>query len=168
MQSLRTALALALLAGAGWAADAARAQGALPLDVEQVGVSYHSFARAGEVQVEVLVLGDVRVPGVYAVGIGIRPDELLALAGGPVATSQSERVETTVTVQVFREGPAGRTLAEEQLLEQFLTAPPPPLEAGDALVVDVEEEERQRTLDIALRVLTAASTVFLVIERLLR
>ena len=166
--SPRTVLLIALLVAAGPLAPAAGAQGVLPPAVDQSGVSYHRFLRSGEVEVEVLVLGDVRNPGVYVVGLEMGPDELLALVGGPTGGSRSENVETDVTVQIFREETTGRTLVYEEPMAQFLAQPPPPLREGDAFVVDVVERREPRTLDTVLRVVTAASTVFLLIERLSR
>lgn len=154
-----------LTGGVAWAQS-------LPLgnEVDPSGVAYFSFLRSGEVQVEVLVLGDVGRPGVYAVGLDTSPDRLLALAGGAAATARSEEVESRTTVRIYRREGESRRLRAEMPLDSFLAEPPPPLGDGDALIVDVEERVRQKsqTLDTVLRVLTAAASLILVVDRYAR
>ncbi|MCH8960503.1 MAG: SLBB domain-containing protein, partial [Bacteroidetes bacterium] len=48
------------------------------------GSSYHVFAKPGEATVQIQVLGNVKFPGIYEVGVGTDLGQLLALTGGPV------------------------------------------------------------------------------------
>lgn len=148
---------------------AAQAQGdVLGLGIEREQVAYHTFVRPGEVSMEVLVLGDVRSPGLYTVGIEMLPDQLLALAGGVVRGSLGGGVVTTVTARLYRATATGRTLSFEVPFDQLMVEARAPLEDGDALVIEVVREQRRNSFDVVLRVLTTAASLFIVAERVFR
>jgi hypothetical protein len=160
-------LTLLLAAVAVLAAPPGAAQSTVSASgVEETNTAYYAFLRTGEVPVEVFVLGEVRAPGVYAVGLGTDLDHLLALAGGVAYGSSEEDLERDVTVRLYHQAGGSRTLAYEQSLDRVLAgAPPlPALEDGDVVVVDAEAQQEWLTFDNALRVFTALASLFLIIE----
>jgi hypothetical protein len=158
---------LALLLVAAVAVPAAAQPGASASEVGETNTAYYSFLRTGEVPIEVFVLGEVRAPGVYAVGLGTELDHLLALAGGMAYSSTEEGIERNVVVRLYHAPGGNRVLAYEQPLDRVLAGSPPlpTLEDGDVVVVDVDVQRSWLTFDNALRVVTALASIFLVIDR---
>ncbi len=134
------------------------------------GTAYHVFARPGEATVQVLVLGGVSSPGLYEVGAGTDLGQLLALTGGPAATSQRQsNQEIRVTVRLFREEAGARTVRYEAPLEQMLASPAtyPTLQDGDVFSVETVVIEHQGfAFRDVLTLLSTAATIALVIERI--
>lgn len=162
----------ALLLLCAWPTGTGAWAQSLPLgdEVDPSGVAYFSFVRSGEVRVEILVLGDVGRPGVYAVGLDMGPDRLLALAGGASSTAWSDGGESVTTVRIYRREGKSRRLHSEVALSAFLAEPPSPLGEGDALIVDVEERVQRGGLSLqsVLRVITAVASLVLLVDRYAR
>lgn len=139
-------------------------------EVGSTNAAYYSFLRTGEVPIEVFVLGEVRDPGVYAVGLGTDLDHLLALAGGVSYGSQEERLVRDVTVRLYDSTGGNRVLTYEQPLDRVLAGSPPlpTLDDGDVVVVDVQAKRGWFTFDNTLRVFTAVASLVLVVERIAR
>src|SRR5690606_3492154 len=92
---------LAFLLVAAVAVPAVAQPDASASEVGETNTAYYSFLRTGEVPIEVFVLGEVRAPGVYAVGLGTDLDHLLALAGGMAYSSTEEGIERNVIVRLY-------------------------------------------------------------------
>lgn len=162
-------LVLALCTFQGMAAGSAQAQEAVGLDeVEVGGTAYYTFVRSGEVRIEVLALGSVRSPGIYAVGLGMTLDQLLALTGGASVSRRSSTERIRVMVRLYRQGTGQRRLVYEEPMERVLagTGQYPVLQEGDALMVETIVRQQWFTLERTLRLVSAAGTLFLVILRI--
>lgn len=130
--------------------------------------AYYTYVRPGELTVTVLVMGHVRAPGTYTVGLGTTADRLLALAGGATPSSTDARDVTTTTVRVLRPDADGtRQALSTQPLDAVYARPGPALDDGDLLVVDRTTRRNAPRLDTALRVATTAGTLFLVVYNIL-
>ncbi len=162
-------LVVALCVFQGAAARSAQAQETVGLGgVEVGGTAYHTFVRSGEVRIEVLALGSVRSPGIYAVGLGMTLDQLLALTGGASVSTRSSEERIRVMVRLYRQEAGQRRLIYEKPLERMLTGTEqyPVLQDGDALMVETIVRQQWFTLERALRFLSTAGTLFLVILRI--
>ena len=145
------------------------AQGASDWDeVEVAGTAYFRFVRTGEVTIEVMALGSIRSPGVYAVGLGMTLDQLLGLAGGAADIRRSSAERVRVMVRLYRQNGAGRTLVYEESMEDVLagTGQYPVLQSRDTLVVEQVVRQRWFTLDRTLQLLSTAATFTLLMLRI--
>lgn len=162
-------LLIALCAMQGAAVTPAQAQGRSDLDdVDVDGTAYYRFVRSGEVQIEVMALGSVRSPGLYAVGLGMTLDQLLGLAGGAVNARRSSAERVRTVVRLYRQEEAGRALIYEEPMEHVLagTGQYPALQSGDTLVLEQIVRQRWFTLDRTVRLLSTAATFTLLILRI--
>lgn len=160
---------LALCMFQGVAAKSAQAQGSAGFDeVEAGGTAYYTLVRSGEVSIEVLALGAVRSPGIYAVGLGMTLDQLLALTGGASASTRSSTEGIRVMVRLYRQDTDQRRLVYEEPMEHVLagTEQHPVLQDGDVLVVETIVHQRWFTMDKVLRFISATGTIFLVVLRI--
>ena len=130
------------------------------------GMSYHVFAKPGEVTVRILVLGEAG--GIYDVGESTQVDEFLALIGGaPGFGVRSSQNRTKVTIQLYRDEGIRRRLVYEAPMEEMFQEPGqyPDLQDGDIFVVEVIEKSRISWRDV-LSVVTSISSLVLLIVRL--
>ncbi len=164
-------LILALCAFQGVAAERAQAQEFGGLDeVEVGGTAYYTFVRSGEVRIEVLALGSVRSPGIYAIGLGMTLDQFLALTGGGSVTQRSSAETIRVVVRLYRQEAGQRRLVYEEPLERVLSSEIeqyPVLREGDALMVETIVKQRFFTLERGLRLFSAAGTLLLLALRIM-
>lgn len=141
-------------------------------NVKATGTSYYIFAPAGEATVQVLMLGSVGSPGVYEVGEQTNLGQLLALAGGTGLGPLTSGQERRVTVRLLREEEGRRSLIYEAPWENMLAEPVqyPVLRDGDVLMVETVLVNQSNKFSVrdGLQVLTALSTIALLIERLAR
>lgn len=101
--------------------------------------TYIYFVMPGEATMQVYVWGTVRQPGLYEVRNGATLDELLSLAGGPLATPTQDRDRREVVVRVYRPSGEGRSLVYEAMLEDSVREPQnhPRLQSEDVVEVDM-------------------------------
>lgn len=137
-------------------------------EVEVQGTAYYTFVRSGEVRIEVLALGTVKSPGLYAVGLGTTLDEFLALTGGTSLGTRSGDAEVSLIVRLYRDVRGKRMLIYEEPLERVLvgTEEYPVLQDGDALMVETIVRQQWFTLDRMLSLFSTAATLVLLILRL--
>jgi len=167
-----TWLAFALLAASAHdvAAQNALTQEIVSLEqVEAGGTAYYTLVRSGEVRIEVLALGSLRSPGIYAIGFGMTLDELLALTGGTNVNTRSSTERIRVMLRLFRQEEGQRKLVYEVPLEQILAGKgeSPILHDGDILVVETIVRPKIITMERTLRFISAAGTLFLVVLRIM-
>ena len=135
------------------------------------GSSYHVFAKPGEATVQVQVLGNVRFPGIYEVGVGTDLGQLLALTGGPVQVFTEGRVvrRTEITLRLFHGEEGRRDLVYEASLETMLANPGsyPVLQDGDVFSIETLTIERTRFgWRDGLSIVVTLATVGLLIDRI--
>jgi hypothetical protein len=107
--------------------------------------------------------------GLYELGEGTDLEQLVALAGFNPGPSQA-RNRRSITIQLYRQNDQEqRQLVHESSLQALVTAenPAPVLQLGDVVRVEVVNRERFSWRD-GLRIVTAAASLALVIERLAR
>lgn len=163
-------LALALCATQNVAAQTALTREIVNLDgVESGGTAYYTLVRSGEVRIEVMALGSIRTPGIYAIGLGMTLDELLALSGGTTVNTRSSTEKIRVMVRLFRQEGPERKLVFEESMDRVLagTGQYPTLHDGDVLVVETIVRSKVFTMERALRFISAAGTLFLVAIRIM-
>lgn len=140
-------------------------------EVEATGISYHRFVRSGEATLQVLVLGTVRSPGIYEVGVGTDLGQLLVMAGGPDLGARPREEKRQTTLRVFRQVTGQRTLLYEAPFEQMVieTGLYPALQDGDMLTVEtiVEVKPRFGWRD-GLNIVTGVAALGIAVERLIR
>lgn len=166
--SYRYAVWVLSLAWIGVATGPVAAQ-SLTGGLQTQGTAYHVFARPGQNTVQVMVLGSGIQTGLYELGEGTDLAQLVALGGYSPGVRQA-RTERSITIQLYRDNAQGqRELAYASSLSDLVAAsePAPALEMGDVVRVEVVDRERFSWRD-GLRVLTAAASLTLVIERLTR
>lgn len=130
--------------------------------------SYLYFAEPGEGTVEVKVMGTVRSPGLYRLGVGTNLGQLLALSGGPVLGVRQEERDRETTVRLFRQREGGtQELIFERGFEEGIaseSATYPELKDGDIMTIEVVEDRQFQWRD-ALSIISAAGTVAFAISR---
>lgn len=144
----------------------AHAQEIRPLD-ERVATApgYFVYVLPGERSVQVSVMGTVRAPGFYTVSDGVNLGELLALAGGPALAAQSNEIERTVTIRLYR-GRSVRDLIYEASLDDFArdASAYPRLIDGDLVEVTTLERRLRTWRDTLTVVGGVAGVVIAVVQ----
>lgn len=146
-------------------------QTGLPVDVLNQGGSYVVFTEPGAPNVDVLVVQAAGLSGIFRVAEGTTLTELLVLAGGSAARSETtSQFVQTAFVRVLRgDGAGGRTVIYEATPEQMIREPGrhPRLQTGDVIETDAVIEEVRRpvtvlqVIDVASRIASLAGIVFL-------
>ena len=137
---------------------------------------YIRIAQPGQVADTLSVIGDLNAPGRYIVPRGMKIDELLAHARGPVGSRQSAqsidwnimRVETTVS----RYNPETRTASSQTFVFRYDDTFPEAmweyeLRSGD--VIKVEVKRKAAFLDwlrVFSTVVSATATTIIVVDRI--
>lgn len=133
------------------------------------GTSYYVFARPGQNTVQVMVVGSGIQVGLYEVGEGTNLEQLVVLGGYSPGVRRASN-DRTVTIQLYRDNPSGqREMIVDASLDALIAAeaPAPTVQMGDVVRVEVVDRERFSWRD-GLRIVTAAASLTLVIERLVR
>lgn len=167
LASRTTALALCLAFAMGPPGNVAAQN--LTGGMQTEGTAYHVFARPGQNTVQVMVVGSGIQTGLYELGEGTDLEQLVALGGYSPGVRQA-RNERTVTIRLYRDNTEGeRQLIYESSLDELVAAQQaaPVLQMGDVARIEVIDRERFSWRD-GLRVVTAAASLALVIERLSR
>lgn len=122
--------------------------------------AYYYFVEPGEATMEVRVLGAVRSPGLYLLGIENDTGRLLALSGGPLLDVRERSRSREITIQLLRPSGSSLQVVHEARLAGGLAGDAPnwPLQDGDVVSVEVVERQRFTLRDI----LTVANTVALI------
>lgn len=142
-------------------------------EIQNIGTSYHVFARPGQATIQVIVLGDLNAPGIYEIGVGTDLGTLLALAGGVPfsrSTEYSEQVvHRDVTVTLMRENGGFRQVIYEAPLENMLREREyPALQDNDVFVVTaIERVQHRTTWRTVLQIVTGLVSVGWFIERVI-
>jgi hypothetical protein len=128
--------------------------------------SYYFHVLPGEATVQVQVLGTVRSPGLYVIGVGTDLGQLLALSGGPVISPREGSVSREIFVRLFRPRGGSRNLLYEGEFDRVVNTmdPLPVLEDGDVMTIEVIEKKGFVWRDI-LAVIGAVAAVALAVER---
>ena len=128
------------------------------------GTSYYVFARPGQNTVQVMVVGSGIQAGLYEVGEETNLEQLVVLGGYSPGVRQASN-DRTVTIQLYRDNPNGqREVIFDASLDALIA---PTVQMGDVVRVEVVDRERFSWRD-GLRIVTAAASLTLVIERLAR
>ena len=147
--------------------------GALAQEVGRVGsvtasgVPYFIYAEAGEPTIQVNVVGG-GAGGIYEVGADLRFDEFLTLATLSPGVQGGTRQQ--ITVRLYRTIGTQRQLVIEQDVQELLAANPdtyPELQEGDFVNIEIRTRQRFGWRD-ALRIVTSASSIILLVDRLAR
>jgi hypothetical protein len=137
--------------------------------IQAQGTSYHVFARPGQNTILVTMVGSGIQTGLYELGEGTDLEQLVALAGFDPGARQA-RNRRSIIIQLYREdAQEQRQLVHESSLQALVAAenPAPVLQLGDVVRVEVINRERFSWRD-GLRIVTAAASLALIIERLSR
>ncbi|MFW5973316.1 MAG: hypothetical protein ACOCTG_04925 [Bacteroidota bacterium] len=135
--------------------------------VEAQGMSFNRFVRPGEAFLQVWVISDNR-SGLYEVGETVSLGELIVLTGaGPGITTLRERRRTNI--RLYRGEGGTREIIYEASLEEMVQEPEryPRLQEGDVVMMETKVRQRFHWRD-ALQIVSAASTMILLIERIER
>jgi len=130
------------------------------------GMSYNTFARAGEATIRVLVVG--AGGGMYEIGANTKMDEFLALLGGtPEFANRQPGTRTNVDIEVYRIEDGRRSLLYDEELETMIMEPAnyPTLQDGDVFTIRTVTRRRWGWRD-GLSVVTGLSSVILLLDRL--
>ena len=147
-----------------------QSEGVFPMEArEAISVSYHRFVRPGEVPMNVEVMGLVRSPGVYEVGLNTDLGRMLALAGGSSEGLRSSGEDVKLRVDLYRPDASGRRLIYSTSLDSLFleSVPYPELQEGDVINVHGTVKKRFGWRD-SLSIATSAAALALFIERLTR
>lgn len=148
---------------------AGTAQPLLPSEVVSSGTAYFIFTEPGAPTVKISVVGEGTRSGIYVLQDGTTLTELVALAGGTPASTETELQIVRAFVRVLRVQGGARVPVYEATVEALVREPAahPDLQDGDVVEVDLEYEEvdqpftLQEGLDVASRIASIASVVIL-------
>jgi len=124
--------------------------------------AYFYFVEPGEGTIEVKVMGTVRNPGLYRLGVGTDLGQFLALTGGPVHDVRDRNRDRKTTIHLLRPQSGGeRALIFEEDFEGGITTwskSYPVLQDGDVMTVEVVRDRTFEWRD-AVSIISAAATV---------
>ena len=115
-------------------------------EILKQGVNYYNYADKDKVNIEVIVWGGIRNPGKYLIPVGTTVIDLITLAGGPVSEETIEYVKlirakndslNSQTDKVINLDYRGFFEKEKKSSYKYLN---PVVEAGDMIVIPIEEE----------------------------
>ena len=161
-------LVLILSVGAWGGSNEAQAQEVGRLgSVTASGVPYFVYAEAGQPTIQVYVVGG-GAGGIYEVESDLRFDKFLTLATLSPGLQGGTRQQ--ITVRLYRTIGTQRQLVVEQDVKELLAANPdtyPELQEEDFINIEVRTRQRFGWRD-ALRIVTSASSIILLVDRLAR
>lgn len=105
--------------------------------------NYYYFARPSDFTMKVMVSGEVRAPGLYQVKEGLKLNELLSLAGGPVIVSRPHQDERMIFVRVSRKTESGRVIIYDETFENFMVSIEDFIEIKEGDIIYVESVVKQ-------------------------
>lgn len=138
-------------------------------DFRSEGTNYFTFARPGENTIQILLLGDTGRDGIYEIGEGTDLAEFIALAGGAGESPLGAGERRNITVRLLRPGEDGqrRVVYESGMSELLERRDYPTLESDDVLRVEVQSRRVFGWRD-ALSIVSGASTIILLVDRIIR
>lgn len=133
------------------------------------GTNYYTFARPGENTIQILMLGDTGRDGIYEIGEGTDLAEFIALAGGAGESPLGARERQNVTVRLLRKGEDGQrsVIYESSITDLLVASDYPTLQRDDVLRIRVRRRQVFGWRD-ALQIVTSASTLILLVDRINR
>lgn len=113
-----------------------------PDDVRASGTAYFVFSELGAPTVEVIAVGEGGRSGIYRLQEGTTLTEFLALSGGGVSSSETDRQIVEAFVRVLRRQGGERAVIYEATVEQAIREPDlhPEFQDGDIVETDVTYE----------------------------
>ena len=115
-------------------------------EILKQGVNYYNYADKDKVNIEVIVWGGIKNPGKYLIPVGTTVIDLITLAGGPVSEETIEYVKlikvkndslNSQTDKVINLNYTGFFEKEKKSYYKYVN---PVVEAGDMIVIPIEEE----------------------------
>ena len=137
------------------------------IDKIRTNTAFFFFAQPGDATIQISIWGSV-ASGIYEVPVGTNLDKLLTMAGGPPPDLRQSGTRHEITIRLFREQGAGRTMIYEAPLDRMLveTEAYPVLQDYDVLTLETIVHRGFGWRD-ALSLLTSVGTFILIVERLI-
>ena len=138
------------------------------IDKTRTNTAFFFFAQPGDATIQISLWGSVPLPGIYEVPVGTNLDKLLTMAGGPSPELRQSGTRHEITIRLFREQGARRTLVYEAPLERMLveTEAYPVLQDYDVVTLETIVRRGFGWRD-GLSVLTSVLAIALTVDRLL-
>jgi len=115
-------------------------------EILKQGVNYYNYADKDKVNIEVIVWGGIKNPGKYLIPAGTTVIDLITLAGGPVSEETIEYVklirvkDDSLNSQKDKVINLNYTGFFEKEKKSYYKYVNPVVEAGDMIVIPIEEE----------------------------
>lgn len=104
---------------------------------------FYNFSRPADFTVKLMIIGEVIMPGLYQVKQGLKLNDVLSLAGGPVVSSRQYQDERTIYIRVSRKTETGRVIIYDETFDNFIISIEEYLELKEGDIIYVESVTKQ-------------------------